>query len=163
MAESIQDRIHRFTEELKKKVEKERNTPDFDALNHMASDKNTKLSRLPDFDELLRLKNLHPEKLYKQAVKLRVDRNEVEEKLLIPIRRVIAAMHQYHYAAVNGHSLLEYDDRPGDEVAEEALTEMLAQLMLVCQNILEYDMDPVSASMLDEDGFSELRKSIRNL
>ena len=122
--------------------------PDFNALEHLRSD-NSKFSRLPDFPELARLRTLHPDLMYQKAVQLRVDRSELEEKILIPLRRALAAMFQFQSAASQGKSLVDDDDRPIEEVQEDAGAEMLAQLTILSANLIKYDIDPTEATGVD--------------
>ena len=144
-------RQEKFSAMLNAKINKIRSDFDYDALRHLAEDDGTKLSRLPDFSELAKLKNLHPALLYSKAVQLRVDRNEIEEKILIPLRRAIAALFQYQNVVGNGKSLIEGDDRPVEIMEDEAATDLFAQLLLLASNLMKYDLDPVTASGLDSE------------
>lgn len=138
-----------FDKLFREKVDKLRSDFDLDALEHL-SDKGTKLSRLPDFPELSRLRGMHPDLMYQKAVQLRVDRNEVEEKILVPLRRALAALFQFQSAVTFGKSMIEDDDRPISEVEDDAGAEMLAQLMLLSTNLVKYDIDPSSVANIDD-------------
>lgn len=136
----------KFGDMLKGKIADLMSGFDSDALNHLAMDEGHKLSRLPDFDELSSLRNKHPDLMYMKAIQLRTDRNELEEKILIPLRRALAALFQYENLVSKGESLIEDDDRPVSEMMDDASSELFAQLFLLAANLVCYDLDPVSAS-----------------
>lgn len=122
---------------------------DYNALLHMTMDKNTKFARLPDFPDLARLRKQHPDLMYQKAVRLLVDRNEIEEKILVPLRRALASMFQLQNVITKGNSLVVDDERPIDEVKDDAIAEMYAQLLVLSHNLMVYDAEPVEASDMD--------------
>lgn len=138
-----------FQRMLTEKLEHLKSDFDYDALEHLNADTGTKLSRLPDFPELSRLRGKHPDIMYLNAVRLRADRNEVEEKILVPLRRMLAAWFQYQSLVGEGKSLVEDDDRPVGEMMNEAGSDMFAQIFVLAKNLLSYDLDPVSATGLE--------------
>lgn len=138
----------KFERMLNDKIDKLKSDYDYNALSHMTLDKDTKLSRLPDFPELSRLKGQHPDILYTKAVMLRADRNELEEKVLIPLRRMLAAWFQYQSVVGDGKSLVEDDDRSLEDMADDAGTDIFAQMFVLAKNLLQYEVDPVTSTVL---------------
>lgn len=160
MNKEVTGKIINFVDVLKEKVH-DINADQEEGLFN--DDSKTKFKKLPDLEKLANLRKLHPDLLYYEAVRLCVDRTEVEEKLLIPLRHTLAALLSLQYVLTNNKSIIEDDNRPKSEVVEETASEALAQLIVLCKNLVTYDLDPISASSFDDEEINDLVNKIRGI
>lgn len=101
-----------------------------------------RINSLPALEDLLILHKKDPAGLYKAAVKLRVDRERLEDDVLVPARRAIAE-------AINLRTILEgkdpiveddaYSAERKDEWAKNAINGLMHQITLVELALLEYE------------------------
>lgn len=90
-----------------------------------------RIKSLPCLEDLLILKKKDPEGLHKAAVKLRVDREQLENDVLIPVRLAVAE------SIIVREELLNKD--PDVNVVDEAIWGLLKQLARVELSLLNYE------------------------
>lgn len=101
-----------------------------------------RINSLPALEDLLILQKKDPAGLYKAAVKLRVDRERLENDVIVPTRRAIAE-------AINLRAILDgkdpiveddaYNPEHRDEWAKNAINGLMHQITLVELALLEYE------------------------
>lgn len=106
-----------------------------------STDPTKRITHLPDFDELFKLKK-HPEQLYQKSIALKVDRNTIEEKILTPLRRAIACAIDFRSVVNYGHRMIKRDEdvaKGRQELMNDTLTDLMAYMAVLQVNILKYE------------------------
>jgi len=101
-----------------------------------------RIKSLPALDDLLILKKKDPEGLYKAAVKLRVDREQLENDVLVPLRRAVAEVINLRSIMIDGEPLFDDDHYATinqEHWQQNAIAGLLSQMMHTELALLKYE------------------------
>ena len=115
-----------------------------------------RIKSLPALEDLLILKKKDPDGLYKAAVKLRVDREQLENDVLVPLRRAIAEVINLRSILIDGEPLFDEDKYATvnqENWQHEAVSGLLEQMMHTELALLKYESkDTLDRLGLTPDG-----------
>lgn len=101
-----------------------------------------KIRSLPALEDLNILQKKDPDGLYKAAVKLRVDRDQLENDVLIPLRRAIAEMINLRSIVLGDGPVMDdegYAEDKREAWMESALNGLLDKLEDIEKALLTYE------------------------
>ena len=101
-----------------------------------------RIRSLPALEDLNILQKKDPDGLYKAAVKLRVDRDQLENDVLIPLRRAIAEMINLRSIVLGDGPVMDdegYTEENKEQWAENAMNGLIDRLEEIEKALLAYE------------------------